>query len=94
MPADGTSSQDEKFSSSRYLKQIEVNQTLTALYLIVESTRWQCGQKPGVSSFGTWHSRYAHLWPYVLNLMQINYRKSRARLFASSSSDDCKAALG
>ena len=39
--ADVSSSQDEKISSSRFLKQIEVNQTLTALYLLVEASRWQ-----------------------------------------------------
>lgn len=41
MPEDGSSSQDEKLASWRCLKQIEVNQTLTALYLIVEASRWQ-----------------------------------------------------
>ena len=38
---DGSPSQDEKVASWRFLRQIEVNQTLTALYLIVEAGRWQ-----------------------------------------------------
>ena len=41
MLEDGSLSQDEKIASWRFLKQIEVNQTLTALYLIVEASRWQ-----------------------------------------------------
>ena len=38
---DGSPSQDEKIASWRFLRQIEVNQTLTALYLIIEAGRWQ-----------------------------------------------------
>lgn len=41
MLEDGPSSQDEKLASWRFLRQIEVNQTLTALYLIIEASRWQ-----------------------------------------------------
>jgi len=33
--------QDEQLSHARFLKQIEVNQTLTALYLLVEVGRWK-----------------------------------------------------
>lgn len=38
---DGSPSQDQRLASWRFLKQIEVNQTLTALYLIIEASRWQ-----------------------------------------------------
>ena len=41
MSEDDSPSQEEKLASWRFLKQIEVNQTLTALYLIVEASRWQ-----------------------------------------------------
>lgn len=41
MSEDGSPSQDEKLASWRFLRQIEVNQTLTALYLIIETGRWQ-----------------------------------------------------
>ena len=41
MSEDGSPSQDEKIASSRFLRQIEVNQTLTVLYLIIEAGRWQ-----------------------------------------------------
>ena len=41
LPEDGSPSQDEKLASWRFLRQIEVNQTLTVLYLIVEASRWQ-----------------------------------------------------
>ena len=41
MSEDGSPSQDEKVASWRFLRQIEVNQTLTALYLIIEAGRWQ-----------------------------------------------------
>ncbi|KAL6719679.1 Factor arrest protein 11 [Lecanora helva] len=42
-----TSPEDEKLaSSSRFLKQLEVNQTLTTLYLIVETRRSQYGHGP------------------------------------------------
>lgn len=44
MSEDISPSQDEKLASWRFLKQIEVNQTLTALYLIVETSRWQCAK--------------------------------------------------
>ena len=38
---DDSASRDEKIASWRFLRQIEVNQTLTALYLIIEASRWQ-----------------------------------------------------
>lgn len=38
---DGSPSQDERLASWRFLRQIEVNQTLTALYLVIEVSRWQ-----------------------------------------------------
>ena len=41
MSEDDSPSRDEKIASWRFLRQIEVNQTLTALYLIIESSRWQ-----------------------------------------------------
>ena len=41
MSEDDSPSRDEKIASWRFLRQIEVNQTLTALYLIVEASRWQ-----------------------------------------------------
>ena len=41
MSEDNSSSQDEKLASWRFLRQIEVNQTLTVLYLIIEASRWQ-----------------------------------------------------
>lgn len=41
MSEDGSPSRDEKIASWRFLRQIEVNQTLTALYLIIEASRWQ-----------------------------------------------------
>ncbi|CAD6591782.1 MAG: Factor arrest protein 11 [Alectoria sarmentosa] len=41
MSDDGPPSQDDKIASWRFLRQIEVNQTLTALYLIIEASRWQ-----------------------------------------------------
>ena len=41
MSEDDSPSRDEKIASWRILRQIEVNQTLTALYLIIESSRWQ-----------------------------------------------------
>lgn len=40
MSEDDSPSRDEKVASWRFL-QIEVNQTLTALYLIIEASRWQ-----------------------------------------------------
>lgn len=46
--ADGSGSQDEKIASLRFLKQIEVNQTLTSLYLIVEASRWQRAKQQGL----------------------------------------------
>ncbi len=53
MPANGASSQDQKVTSARFLKQIEVNQTLTALYLIVEGSRWQCAKGRGAMTLQT-----------------------------------------
>lgn len=44
MSEDSSSSQDEKLASWRFLRQIEVNQTLTVLYLIIEASRWQCSK--------------------------------------------------
>ena len=41
MSEDDSPSRDEKIASWRFLRQIEVNQTLTALYLIIEASRWQ-----------------------------------------------------
>lgn len=41
MSEDESPSRDEKVASWRFLRQIEVNQTLTALYLITEASRWQ-----------------------------------------------------
>ena len=41
MSEDVSPSQDDKLPSWRFLRQIEVNQTLTALYLIIEAGRWQ-----------------------------------------------------
>lgn len=41
MSGDDSPSRDEKIASWRFLRQIEVNQTLTALYLIIEASRWQ-----------------------------------------------------
>ena len=38
---DRSPSRDEKIASWRFARQIEVNQTLTILYLIVEASRWQ-----------------------------------------------------
>ena len=55
--AEVASSQDDKVASLRILKLIEVNQTLTALYLLVEASRWQ-NSKPEVlerqEEFGTY----------------------------------------
>lgn len=44
MSEDGSLPQDEKLASWRFLRQIEVNQTLTVLYLIIEAGRWQCSK--------------------------------------------------
>ena len=38
---DDSPSHEERLASWRFLKQIEVNQTLTALYFIIEASRWQ-----------------------------------------------------
>ena len=38
---DVSPSRDEKLASWRFLRQIEVNQTLTTLYFIIEASRWQ-----------------------------------------------------
>ena len=40
---------DEEITSMRFLKQIEINQALTALYCMVEVGRWQTTEKNGSS---------------------------------------------
>lgn len=40
---------DEEMASMRFLKQIEINQVLTALYCVVEVGRWQISESKETS---------------------------------------------
>ena len=93
MPADGSSSEEEKIASSRFLKQIEVNQTLTALYVLVEASRWQCSKYEDMKMEEAFCMKISG--QHVLLITDVLASSwPQAQLTASLDSDDCKAALG
>ncbi|KAL9064010.1 MAG: hypothetical protein Q9161_009143 [Pseudevernia consocians] len=70
---DGSPSQDHRLASWRFLKQIEVNQTLTALYLIIEASRWQCSK----GEDGPMREAVASLGPCILTVLTKMIAKLR-----------------
>lgn len=56
---------DENTAVLRFLNQIEVNQTLTALYLLVEVSRWQLSKQDDISMRETIGVYYSPLWPDI-----------------------------
>lgn len=73
MSEDGSPSQDEKLASWRFLRQIEVNQTLTALYLIIETGRWQRSK----GNDGSMREAVASLGPSILTVLTKMIAKLR-----------------